>query len=289
MSVQPAAASEQALPDPKEKIAIFKLYREAIQLARTGQDDAAIAAYKRIVADNPQMVDVWERLATTLQRANRGDEAMLVLRRIIAIAPENTGAHLRLGRALVRRRRFDDAVAEARAGLARDPGQANELLARIAYERGSPDEAVKFAEAASHADPTLALPLYIQGLARYQRGQFADALPLFERAAANLQSRSGLTVPGLYVHLGDCLYRANRRDEAERAFTTEVKLYPDDLQARIRLGGFYLATAQKQRFVQLFTDLVREAPTPEHYQVAIRALEEAGETEAARNLAARRK
>ena len=285
MSVQPAAANEQSLPDPKDKIGIFKLYREAIRLGRNGQYDAAIAAYKRILADNPQMVDVWERLATTLQRANRGDEAMLVMRRVIAIAPENAAAHLRLGRAFVRRRRFDDAAAEARAAIQQDPGQANELLARIAYERGSPDEAVKFAEAASQADPRLALPLYIQGLFRYERGQYAEALPFFERAAVNLEARPGLTVPGLYVHLGDCLFRANRREEAERAFATEVKLYPDNLQARVRLGGYYLMTGQKPRFVELFTDLIRQAATPENYQVAIRALTEAGEKDAADDLA----
>jgi arylsulfatase A-like enzyme/Flp pilus assembly protein TadD len=288
MSAQTSSAPDQSLPDPKDKIGIFTLYREAIALARSGEHDRAITAYKRIVAENPGMVDVWERLATTLQAANRGDEAMLVLRRITAIAPDNAGAHLRLGRALVRRRRFDDAAAEARAALQQNPAEANELLARISYERGAPDAAVKFAEAAAQGDPKLALPFYIRGLVGYQRGECAEALPLFERAAANLAARPGLTVPGLYLHLGDCLFRANRRDEAERALATEVKLYPDDLQARMRLGGFYLATAQKQRFVQLFTNLVREAPTPEHYQVAIRALTEAGETEAARSLAARR-
>src|SRR5207247_1372426 len=94
---------------------------------------------------NPQMVDVWERLATVLQRANRGDEAILVMRRIISLAPDNAAGHLRLGRALVRRRRFDEAAAEARAALDKDPGQANELLARIAFERGSPDAAAAFA------------------------------------------------------------------------------------------------------------------------------------------------
>jgi len=286
MSVQPAT-TDASLPDPKDKIGIFKDYRQAIQAGRDGRIDAAIDGYKKILADNPQMLDVWERLATVLQRADRGDEAMLVMRRIIALAPGNGGAHLRLGRALVRRRKFDEAAAEARAALAREPGQANELLARIAFERGALDEAVPLAEAATRADPALPLPFYVQGLVKYQRGDYAGALPLFEQAKTALEARPGLTLPGLYLHLGDCLYRASRRDEAGRALATEVKLYPGDLQARMRLGGFYLATDQRTAFVQVFTELVQRAPTPENYRLAIKALTDGGAADAARALAAR--
>ena len=283
MSVQPSSGSE-ALPDPKDKIGIFKAYREAIQSVRAGRLDEAIERYKRILADNPQMLDVWERLSNVLQRANRGDEALLVMRRIIALAPGNASAHLRLGRALARRRQFDDAVKEARAALAAEPGRANELLARIAFERGALDEAVPFAEAAAKTNPELALPYYVRGLVNYQNRDYAGALQLFEQAKGALEARPGLTLPGLYVHLGDCLFRANRRDEAGRAFAKEVQLYPDNLEARMRLGGYYLATNQKTAFVEVFTELVRREPTPRNYSVAIRALNEAGEKEAARAL-----
>jgi tetratricopeptide (TPR) repeat protein len=286
MSVQPSSNNE-ALPDPKNKIGIFKAYRQAIESVRAGNLDEAIDGYKKILADNPQMLDVWERLATVLQRANRGDEAMLVMRRVIALAPGNAAAHLRLGRALSRRKQFDEAAAEARAALASEPGQANELLARIAFERGDLDAAVTFAEAATRSDPKLALPYYVQGLVKYQQRDYAAALPLFERARTALEARPGLTLPGLYLHLGDCLYRAQRQDEAGRAFATEVRLYPDDLQARMRLGGFYLASNQRTAFVNLFTELVKQAPTRENVRLAQRALIEAGETEAARALADR--
>ena len=287
VAVQPTDAATQSLPDPKDKIGVFKAYRQAIQLAHDGRVDEAIAAYKEILADNPQMVDVWERLATVLQRADRGDEAMLVMRRIISLAPDNAAGHLRLGRALVRRRRFDEAAAEARAALDKDPGQANELLARIAFERGSPDAAASYAQEATVRDAGLPMPFYIQGLVRYQRGQFDAALPFFETAAAKLSARPSLTVPGLYLHLGDCLFRAHRLEEAERAFATELKLYPDNLEARTRFGAYYLATGRTSSFVELFTDLVRRAPTAENYALAVRALKDAGEEEQARALAAR--
>ena len=288
VAVQPTDAGMQSLPDPKDKIGVFKTYRQAIQLAHDGRVDEAIAAYKEILADNPQMVDVWERLATVLQRADRGDEAMLVMRRIISLAPDNAAGHLRLGRALVRRRRFDEAAAEARAALDKDPGQANELLARIAFERGSPDAAASYAQEATVRDAGLPMPFYIQGLVRYQRGQFDAALPFFETAAAKLSARPSLTVPGLYLHLGDCLFRAHRLEEAERAFATELKLYPDNLEARTRFGAYYLATGRTSSFVELFTDFVRRAPTAENYAIAVRALKDAGEDEQARALERRK-
>jgi tetratricopeptide (TPR) repeat protein len=285
MAVQPADTATESLPDPKDKIGVFKTYRSAIQLARDGRLDEAIAAYKGILADNPQMLDVWERLATVLQRANRGDEAMLVLRRIISLSPDNAAAHLRLGRALARRRQFDEAAAEARLAIDRDPGQAHELLARIEYERGSLEAARSYAEKAATIDPRLPLPFFIQGLFQYQRGDFDAALPFFEQAAAKVAARPGLAVPGLYLHLGDCLFRARRIDEAERAFAAELRLYPGSLVARTRLGAFYLATGHKSKFVELFVDLVRQEPTAANYELAIRALRDAGEEERARALA----
>jgi len=285
MSVQPSSGNE-ALPDPKDKIGIFKAYREAIQSVRAGRLDEAVDGYKAILADNPQMLDVWERLAGVLQRANRGDEAILVMRRVIALAPGSAPAHLRLGRALARRKQFDEAAAEARAALAGEPGQANELLARIAFERGAPVDAVPFAEAATRIDPKLPLPYFVRGLVKYQQRDYAGALPLFEQARTTLEARPGLTLPGLYLHLGDCLYRANRRDEAGKAFATEVKLYPENIEARMRLGGFYLATGERAAFVNLFTEMVRQSPTPQNYSLAVRALTQAGETDAARALAA---
>ncbi len=254
---------------------------------KAGRLDEAIEGYKAILADNPQMLDVWERLANVLQRANRGDEAMLVMRRVVSLAPGSAAAHLRLGRALARRKQYDEAVAEARTALANEPGQANELLARIAFERGAVADAVPFAEAAIRSDPKLALPYYVQGLVKYQQRDYAGALPFFEQAKTALEARPGLTLPSLYLYLGDCLYRANRRDEAGKALAREVALYPDNVEARMRLGGFYLATDQKTAFVELFNELVRRAPTPRNYQIAIRALTEAGERDAASALSRR--
>ena len=286
MSVQPAS-DNGALPDPKDKIGVFKAYRQAIQLVRAGRLDEAIDGYKAILADNPQMLDVWERLAGVLQRANRADEALLVLRRVLALAPGSAPAHLRLGRALARRKQFDEAVVEARAALAGEPGQANELLARIAFERGALADAVPFAIAATRADAKLALPYYVQGLVKYQQRDYTGALAFFEQARTALEARPGLTLPGLYLHLGDCLYRANRRDEAGKALAREVTLYPGNIEARMRLGGFYLATGQRTGLVEVFNELVRQAPTPQNYQIAIRALTEAGERDAASVLSRR--
>ena len=95
----------------------------------------------------------------------------------------------------------------------------------------------------------------------------------------------GLTLPGLYLHLGDCLFRANRQEDAGQAFAKELKLYPDNLQARMRLGGFYLATNKRTEFVELFKELVRLSPTAANIRLAQKALTEAGETEAASAIA----
>src|SRR5206468_8545323 len=97
-----------------------------------------------------------------------------------------------------------------------------------------------------------------------------------------------LTVPGHELHLDDSQFPARQLNEAERAFATELKLYPDSLEARTRFGAYYLATGRTSSFVELFTDLVRRAPTAENYAIAVRALKDAGEDEQARALERRK-
>jgi hypothetical protein len=111
------------------------------------------------------------------------------------------------------------------------------------------------------------------------------ALPLFEQAAVKLQARPAVRIPGLYLHLADSLAHVGRVAEAERAFLEELRYFPDSLPARLRFAAFYRAVGRQDAFVRLLEDLVRAAPSPQTYAVAVRALQQGGEPERARALA----
>lgn len=278
-------ARDDDLPDPKDKIAVFAQYRDAIEAARDRDYERAIRLYKSILADNPRMLDVWEHLASALASADRHGEALLVTRRMVDLNPRNSQFRLQLARLLTRGHKFDEAARQAREALEEEPARARELLARIAFERGAPAEAGREADEAIRRNPALPLPFYVKGLIAYGEGRMEEALPLFEQAAEKLQARPGLRLSGLSLHLADALARVGRADEAEHAFRAEIRDYPDNTEAWLRLAAFYRARGRRDTFTQLVDEFVRRVPTPRSYALAIRALTDAGETDLARRLA----
>ncbi|MFK7960506.1 MAG: tetratricopeptide repeat protein [Phycisphaerales bacterium] len=112
-----------------------------------------------------------------------------------------------------------DLMREAAATAARVPGLLNDLgyseleSARTAGDAARVTQAIAWIEQAAAAaprDPSIADSL---GWARYHQGQFAEAVPLLERAAA-MDDPS----PEILLHLGDALWRLDRRDQAAAAW-----------------------------------------------------------------------
>jgi tetratricopeptide (TPR) repeat protein len=142
--------------------------------AARGQEEQAIAAYRRAIALDPTFVPAAANLADLHRARGREPEAQAVLRQAIKADPSAAGAHHALGLALVRQKR----VPEALAAL----GQAARLApedARFAYVYG-----VALHDAGRRADATRTLEA---ALARhpYDR-EILFALASYEREAGNV-------------------------------------------------------------------------------------------------------
>ncbi|PYR56755.1 MAG: hypothetical protein DMF91_21235, partial [Acidobacteria bacterium] len=95
-SSAPATSSSGGLPDPKDTIASYEALKQAEALDRAGKATEAIAALRRLVATNPQMLDAWEALAKSLARADRLAEAIDAFGKVVAIDPLKPETHLAL-------------------------------------------------------------------------------------------------------------------------------------------------------------------------------------------------
>lgn len=93
------ASSDGPLPDPKAQLPTLDGLRQAQKHLARGDVDAAVAAYRRVLRDNPRMLDGWQALGDLLRRAGRTRQALGAYRRALDLAggaPERTALVARL-------------------------------------------------------------------------------------------------------------------------------------------------------------------------------------------------
>jgi arylsulfatase A-like enzyme/Tfp pilus assembly protein PilF len=282
-----------SLPDPKDKVHVLEQYRAALDLVRQGRAGDAIAAFQSLAAQNPQMADVWSELGGLLLRAGRVDESIAAYKRLVEVAPHDPSALVTVAQLLVQSGRPDEAQAQAKAALlmlanadGRWRAAAHKVLMRIALERKDLTLAREEAARAQKADPTIPLSDFVEGVIRYDAGQFEEALRYFQRAVESSRQRI-FPVADLHYYYGDTLARLERYPEAERALTLEIRMFPSNLRARAARAMLYRAQGRISESDQEIDDIVRTSPGPEGYSLAVKLYTMFGETEKARAASAR--
>lgn len=270
-------AAGETLADPKDKRQILDTYREAVQLASERKWAPAIVLLHRILKEDPEMLDVWGQLSTFAVRAERYDQAIDAYKHMIELKPTDPTGYLGAAAAMLKLRKLEDARAHADLAARvsgtdapKSKAAAHELLAKIALARRDVEGARREANRAREADPTMPLPIFIEARILYDQGKYADALPLFQQAIAELKRMNGVQINELHFYTADVLGRLERYPEAETEFIEELKHYPQNIRARAGLAMLYQANGRTDAVERMLGDMVRIAPTPEAYALAAR-------------------
>jgi tetratricopeptide (TPR) repeat protein len=248
-----------------------------VDLAGRRQWPEAIALLQQILRDEPEMADVWSQLAVFATRLDRYDLAVDAYKHYIALKPQEPTAYIGAAAGLLKLRKLDEArehaslAAEVAAdGDHRSRASAHEMLAKIALAKHDTDEARAEAALARTEDPTLPLPIYIDARLLYDQGKYADALPGFLEASAELKKSGTLQINELHFYTADTLARLERYPEAETAFIEELKYFPQNIRARGGLAMLYQASGKPEAATRVLDDMLRITPTPDSYALAAR-------------------
>ena len=272
-----SATPGEALPDPKDKREILERYREAVDFAGQRKWPQAIALLQQILRSDPEMADVWSQLGGFAARLDRFDLSVDAYKRYVALKPQEPTAYLGAAAGLLRLKKFDEA--REHASLAADvaaeadhraKASAHEMLARIALAKHDPDTAREEAGLARAEDPALPLPVYIDARLLYDQGKYADALPGFMEAIAELKKLGSPRISELHFHAADTLARLERYPEAETEFIAELTDFPQNIRARGGLAMLYQATDKPDDAARVLGDMLRSTPTPDSYALAAR-------------------
>lgn len=266
-----------AQADPTDKIEIVEAYRRALDLARAHKWFESIALLQRIVRDDPELVEVWNRLAEFAARIDRLDVSVEAYSHVILLEPAGPWGLLGSAGALLKLRKVDEAREQAQRALEVSPprdaqaaASAHELLARIALARRDPDEARREGELAGRAAPKWPIQTYVDGRIAYEGGEFSEALPFFEQAIAALNKEVGPAIPDLHFYAAETFARLERPAEAEAEYGEELRAFPQNARAHAGLATLYQATGRIDEAADIVREMTGVAPTPEAYALAAR-------------------
>lgn len=220
--------------DPKDKLAEYQQYQEAIQLASLGRYSEAARVLRTVLSGDSGNIQAHFNLAVCDFKTANQEEAIKELHSTLSLAPEFVRAEELLGTIWLQKREY----AQARQ-------EYEKLLAILPGDYGA------------H---------YNLGVLDMMENRFDSALDHFKKAG-RAAPQSALVHGGM----GQIYLRQNRLREAQQEFSEEVRLTPNSSVAHYHLGLVFQREKLEPEAATQFRDALAHNPD---YQPAREALRE---------------
>lgn len=270
-----SGAAEGPLPDPKSKIGSLGDLKTGFALLAQQNYEAAAGAFRKVIAENPKMVDAWEFLGRALQKTGRLEEALTAYQEALKISGGSPHIAMTAASLFFDLGRLDDAETHARMAVSTNPSFSHGLLAQIALERNQLDLAEKEARLAMEDKSLRVGPMITLAQVLHARHDLQAALDLTRQAEEAYNQREGKDqdlLRGLYLMRGKILADLGDVPGAEAAFHREIELFPDALRAYSSLAILYALSGRPQATGPTLKRMVDTNPSPQAYAEAVKTL-----------------
>lgn len=232
--------------------------QRAMQLHREGRLAQAEAAYRAILAEQPENVDALHLLGVVAFQTGRNELAAELIGRSLSLAEPNAAAHSNLGNVRAAQGRLDEAVRCYGRALELQPEHPDALrnLGNVQYALGHPEEAAALLRRALALRPDFAEAL--SDLARILRD-----LGRPEESAASCRAAIALRPDLAEAHsnLGNVLEDASRTEEAIACYRRAVALKPSFATARANLGSSLMSVGEIREAAEHLREALRLDPS----------------------------
>lgn len=160
--------------------------QKAMDLANSGQHDAAIAAYNAILAKTPALTMINGQIAVVQRMKKDYDGAIASYQKVLAADPNNDRAKIDIGMTYLEKGDFA-AAEKALLEVSTSTSANREVfynLGEVKFAKGETDEAVKYYQRAVDMDASWGKPLFKIGLARLQKADTAGAIDYMNKVIA---------------------------------------------------------------------------------------------------------
>ncbi len=233
-----AANIPEFVPLPREAIANIKeqfldaysFLRSGMANERTGNYPAAVKAYERGLAVEPDNVELLNSLGFALFQQGKSKEATAAFEKALAIDPKHWKSHNNLALASIDLGELEVAEAHYRESLAIKPQpEIYNDLGFVLEREGLQDEATEAYRKAIALDPGLASAHYNLGSSLARSGKYAEAERHFRTVL-----EKGPNAPA-YTALGIVQWQQGRTDAAVASLQAALTADPKNTAARQKL------------------------------------------------------
>jgi arylsulfatase A-like enzyme/tetratricopeptide (TPR) repeat protein len=223
--------------DPKDKIELFNLMTDAREISKDPKSfEKIVAMYRKVVADDPNVIDAWFNLGNAYSRVGRYEEAIPFFRKALELKPDYDLPVINMANAYRHLGKDDAALAGYEHYLTIDPKNAHVRyqVGEIYLDRGDVPRAERNFRQSLEIDPRQASALNALGVITFQRGDLKTAEREVRQALA-IKSDVRL------AHYNLALIAEERQDlrTAEAEYRRELELHPTAFKAAFNLAQLY--------------------------------------------------
>lgn len=226
-SGRPSLSAEGPLPDPRQRRHVIRDFEAAQQAVSQARYEEGAEIVRRVLREEPRMLDAWVFLGICSDRLGRGEEALAAYREALEISGGAPEYALEVGRQLFKLGRPEEALRHAALGEEADPAEARGLMAAVALTRRDTDEALRLLRAGGRVGASFRRDL---GLALAESGRTQEALEVLAPAGGSPADPASLNTLAL------TLSEAGRQREAAEVLRSLLATAPDNARAHELLG-----------------------------------------------------
>jgi arylsulfatase A-like enzyme/Tfp pilus assembly protein PilF len=243
--------------DPKDKIGLYNLLKQAGTSSAEGRVDEAIAKVGQALAQDPEIVEGHMLLGNFLKKATRPKEAIAAYRQALVLDDEHQGALFSLALTYKEQGRLQDARAGFERARELDPRNGKVLwqLADLYMRQGDPAKAetvIQDALARKVDEHRFLLKL---GESQIEAKQFAEAEKSLKAA---LEKKADLDTARF--NLGLAYEEQGRIEEAIASYRAEVETNEKAYRAAFNLAKLLQKQGRREEALQFFKKAVAIQP-----------------------------
>ena len=278
------ATERSSLADPKDKIHLYNLMRQAREASMKDNDpEAAIRAFEEVLAEDPSVIDAWVSLGTEQRRVGRIEASIQSCKKALELRPDSELAVINLAHAYRVAGQENDAILGFQQFLKLDPRneQIHYELAQLLVDNNRLDEADGHLQEALRLAPEMAAAQNARGVIK---------LHLQDPGAAEKLIREALAIKAdvRLAHFNLALIAEGRGDAgtAESLYREELVLYPDSYKVEFNLGRLLGAVGDRPGQIEAFERSLAINPgfAEGHFFLAKALLDSGGNLEKAAEL-----
>ena len=201
-----------------------RLFSEAVEAQRRGDDATAVRDYQQLLKLAPDAVEVRANLGAALAHMGRYDDAITQYRAALAKLPDNAGLRLNLALAYYKKNDFVSAASELTPLQKANPEDVRiaTLLGECYARQGHAKEAIALMGPLEPRHPDDLDLAWALGQALIQAGRLADGLPAVEKVAAARRNAEAWLLAGNTALQLDYFERA--KEDADQAARIDPQL-----------------------------------------------------------------